>query len=188
MPELYDHVLSDGCYTVRLMLGLCRIAYVKRTVPFIPGVTVPTFADGERAITGTIPILRHIAALDPQRWCADEPDVARWLAFAEGPLAALSHARSRRLFDAGGDLDLLVVDSRLALRAIDDQLTDQHLASSDWLAAPTHTIADVAVFAPVMLSHDAGIGHEDYPAINLWQRRMRKLDGFVNMPGIPDYF
>ena len=44
------------------------------------------------------------------------------------------------------------------------------------------------IFAPVMLSHDAGIGHEDYPMINLWQRRVRRLEGFVTMPGIPDYF
>ena len=50
------------------------------------------------------------------------------------------------------------------------------------------TIADIAVFPPAMLSHDSGIGHEDYPAINLWQRRLRKLPGFIGMPGIPDYF
>ena len=34
----------------------------------------------------------------------------------------------------------------------------------------------------------AGIGHEDYPAINLWQRQVRKLPGFIGMPGVPDYF
>jgi glutathione S-transferase len=50
------------------------------------------------------------------------------------------------------------------------------------------SIADIAVFPAVALSHDSGVGQEDYPAINLWQRRVRKLRGFVGMPGVPDYF
>ena len=50
------------------------------------------------------------------------------------------------------------------------------------------SIADIAVFPAVALSHDSGVGHEDYPAVNLWQRRVRSLRGFMGMPGVPDYF
>jgi glutathione S-transferase len=71
---------------------------------------------------------------------------------------------------------------------IEDHLSDRQLAGKIWTVGDTPTIADIALFPYVMLSHDAGIGHEDYPAINLWQRQVRRLPGFVGMPGIPDYF
>ena len=74
------------------------------------------------------------------------------------------------------------------MRTVEDRLTERHLDGSNWLVGKSLTLADIAIFAPVMLSHDAGIGHEDYPMINLWQRRVRRLEGFVTMPGIPDYF
>ena len=50
------------------------------------------------------------------------------------------------------------------------------------------TVADIALFPAVALSHDCGIGHEDYPALSLWQRRIRRLPNFLSMPGIPDFF
>ncbi|MEO7222938.1 MAG: glutathione S-transferase C-terminal domain-containing protein, partial [Devosia sp.] len=74
------------------------------------------------------------------------------------------------------------------LRLLEDTLTERRIAGRDWLVGPSPTIADIAVFPHVMLSHDSGIGHEDFPAINLWQRRVRRLHGFIGMPGIPDYF
>jgi glutathione S-transferase len=74
------------------------------------------------------------------------------------------------------------------LRVLEDALTDQSLSGQDWLVWEKPSIADIAVFPAVALSHDSGVGHEDYPAINLWQRRVRKLRGFVGMPGVPDYF
>ena len=87
-----------------------------------------------------------------------------------------------------GDLAALQAKGRAALRILDDHLADRALAGIDWIVGDAPTIADIAMFPYVALSHDAGIGHEDYPAINLWQRRVRKLPGFIGMPGIPDYF
>ncbi len=92
------------------------------------------------------------------------------------------------LFSAAGDRDALVAASRSALRVVEDHLTDRALAGEFYLAAREPSLADIAVFPPVALSHDCGVGHEDYPAINLWQRRMRRLPNFIGMPGIPDYF
>ena len=34
MPELYDHILGDRCYAVRLMLGILGIPYDKKTVDY----------------------------------------------------------------------------------------------------------------------------------------------------------
>jgi glutathione S-transferase len=171
------------------MLSLCGAKCDRRTASFEPGVTVPIYADGLVSVKGAIPILRYVAAHnDPARWRSEDANVAMWLGFAEGALSSVTRARDVRLFGAAGDLATLQREARVALRTIEDHLTDRHLAGSDWLAGDAATLAEVAVFAAVALSHDAGIGHEDYPAINLWQRRLRKLDGFISMPGIPDYF
>jgi glutathione S-transferase len=203
--ELYDHILSDRCYAARLLLGLLGVDYVKRTVDYAPAKTpvsrgvialnprgeVPVLVEDGRTHTDLIEILVHLCAHhDVSRaWAPPEaPHVSHWLMFAEGPLRAMHHARNARLFGTPGDLDALTRNARGALRAIEDHLTDQGLAGHDWIVGATPTLADIAVFPSVALSHDAGIGHEDYPAINLWQRRVRRLPGFIAMPGIPDYF
>lgn len=205
MPELYDHILSDRCYTVRLLLGLLDVSYTRKTVDYAPakrppspGVVavnpagdIPVLVDDGRAYTDLTAILVYLAGhYDPARtWLPqDGADVLRWLGFAAGPLVVLHEARKVLLFAATGDREALVREGRAALRVIEDNLTDQSLAGRDWMAGSAPSLADVAVFPPVMLSHDCGIGHEDYPAINLWQRRVRRLTGFVSTPGIPDYF
>ena len=204
MPELYDHILSDRCYTVRLALGLLGVNYKKHTVDFVPSRQpvstaimhlnpsgeLPVLVDGDLFLTEIPAILAHLAGHhDPAgTWRAADPEVQRWITFAAGPLAALTRARGTSLFGASGELDALRLSSRAALRTVDDHLADQWVTGRHWIAGDAPTLADVAVFPPVMLSHDCGIGHEDYPAINLWQRRVRKLPGFVSMPGIPDYF
>ena len=114
--------------------------------------------------------------------------ITTWLVFAGGPLAAVSAARAMTLFDAPGDRDAMVARARLAIREIEDHLTDQGFLGNDWIVGNAPTLADIAIFPAIALSHDCGIGHEDYPAINLWQRRVRRLPHFLSMPGIPDYF
>jgi glutathione S-transferase len=110
------------------------------------------------------------------------------LAFTATKFNALSDARRVAITGIDGDLDALNAKGRAALRVLDDALTERGIGGREWLAGTSPSIADIAVFPHAMLSHDSGIGHEDYPAINLWQRRVRKLPGFIGMPGIPDYF
>ena len=114
--------------------------------------------------------------------------MARWLAFAATDLAALNEARRIATLGAPGDLAAAVKQGRAALRVLEDALTDRSLSGHDWPVGDKASIADIAVFPAAALSHDSGVGHEDYPAVNLWQRRVRKLRGFVGMPGVPDYF
>ena len=42
-------------------------------------------------------------------------------------------------------------------------------------------------FPAFALSRDFGIDHDAFPALRRWARRLRRLPGFVTMPGIPDY-
>jgi glutathione S-transferase len=204
LPELYDHILSDRCYTVRLTLSLLGVACMRKTVDYAPAKMpasaavlslnpagdIPVFVDGDVVLTDVKPILMHLAAHydTTKTWQADDAEVVRWVDFSVGPLAVLSDARRVTLFSAEGDRDALVKESRVAMRAVEDQLTDQTLAGQKFIASARPSIADIAVFPAIMLSHDCGIGHEDYPAINLWQRQIRRLPGFISTPGIPDYF
>ena len=119
---------------------------------------------------------------------AQAGDIAQWLAFAATALQPLREARRVATLGAPGSLAELNARGRLALRAVDDALADRRLAGEDWLCGPAPTLADIAIFPSVMLSHDSGLGHDPWPAINLWQRRVRCLPGFIGMPGIPDYF
>jgi glutathione S-transferase len=157
---------------------------------FNPAGDLPVLVDGDVALTDAAAILVHLCKHHDSTglWRSDGPGVQRWIDFAAGPLAAVSEARKVTLFGAAGDRDALVRDARAVLRLIEDHLTERSLLGESFMAGKAPTLADVAIFAPIAISHDCGIGHEDYPAINLWQRRMRALPGFITMPGIPDYF
>jgi glutathione S-transferase len=54
-----------------------------------------------------------------------------------------------------------------------------------WLVTGEHpTIADVACFPDVALGEEGGVARQDYPAVRRWLDRMRRLPGFVTMPGV----
>ena len=191
--KLHDHVLSAECYAVRLMLAVMPIKYERVAVDAYPGdAEVPVLfdSDTDTELRDAGIIITYLAREYDIQWMPREHGqaVARWLAFAATDLAALSEARRIAALGASGDLAVATKRGRAALRVLEDALTDRSLSGQNWLVGEKASIADIAVFPAVALSHDSGVGHEDYPAINLWQRRVRKLRGFVGMPGVPDYF
>lgn len=191
MLKLHDYVLSAECYTVRLMLALLAVPYERVAVDAYPGgADCPVLIEGDDVQRDPGLILTFLARAHGPHWLPrdDAQEIAGWLAFTATRLSALAEARRVALMGADGDLDALNHDGRAALRTLDDTLTSRRIAGRDWLVGMSPTIADIAVFPHVMLSHDSGIGHQDYPAINLWQRRVRKLPLFIGMPGIPAYF
>jgi glutathione S-transferase len=199
LPKLYDYVLSDGCYKVRLMLSLLGVSYTAHAVDFYPGREhegdafreinpigdLPVLEDDGKVLRDAEAILVHLASAHDPAWLAPTP---RWLDYARREMAALSQARLVSLLGFDGDLAALRRSGRRALRDLEDHLADRQIAGHDWVESERASIADIALFPHVALSHDAGIGLEDYPGLNLWQRRVRRLPGFVGMPGIPDYF
>lgn len=207
MPKLYDYVLSGSCYKVRLLCALLGVRYETQAIDFYPGREhkapamlalnplgqLPVFEDGGVVLRDAQAILCHLAnRYDPTgTWLPRDErfgPVMMWLSFAGGELMAISGARMIGMLNYPGDFDALRKKGRAALRVLEDHLSDRALAGKLWVVGDGPTIADIALFPYTMLSHDAGIGHEDFPAINLWQRQVRKLPGFVGMPGIPDYF
>jgi glutathione S-transferase len=199
LPKLYDYVLSDGCYKVRLMLRLLGVGYTSQAVDFFPGREhegeafrainpggdLPVLEDKGEVLRDAQTILVHLARKHDPAWLAPTD---RWLIFAGKDMTPLSEARLTSLLGRPGDLAALRNAARRALRDLEDHISDRALAGFNWVEGERASIADIALFPHVALSHDAGIGLEDYPALNLWQRRVRKLPNFVGMPGIPDYF
>jgi len=199
LPKLYDYVLSDGCYKVRLMLSLLGVGYTSQAIDFFPGREheseafrsinpagdLPVLEDDGEVMRDAQTILLHLARKHDAAWLAP---TASWLEFAGKDMAALSQTRLTSLLGLPGDIAALRKTGRRALRDLEDHIGDRQLAGFDWVEGARASIADIALFPHVALSHDAGIGLEDYPALNLWQRRVRKLPNFVGMPGIPDYF
>jgi glutathione S-transferase len=189
--KLDDCILSAESYTVRLMLALLEVPYEVVAVNAYPGdAEAPVLrADGIELRDPGLTLAFLARAYGPS-WMADEDasNIARWLAFAATGMASLRDARRAAIFGGAGDVLQLNVQGRRTLRTIEDHLTDQRLVGQEWIAGNRPTIADIAAFPHVALSHDSGLGHENYPAINLWQRRVRQLPGFIGMPGIPDYF
>lgn len=206
MLKLHDYILSADCYTARLMLGLLGVSYETVAVDMYPGreheseafrklssdAAMPVLEDGDTIVAGVVPVLTHLATHhDPtETWLRKDGRglIIAWLMFASEELSVLEKARQAAAFGGPGDIEALRQAGWQALRVLDDRLADRANDGSDWIIRRWVSIADVAAFPYVALAHDSGIGLEDFPALNLWQRRIRKLPGFVGMPGIPDYF
>jgi glutathione S-transferase len=207
MPKLYDYVLSGSCYKVRLLLSMLGVAYETQAVDFYPGKEhksaaflvlnplgqLPVFEDEGIVMRDAQATLCHIANKHDAsgQWLPRDKrfgPVMMWLMFAGGEIMAISAARMISVLRYPGDLEGLKVKGRAALRVLEDHLTERGFEGGEWIVGDAPTIADIAMFPYVALSHDCGIGHEDYPAVSLWQKRVRRLPGFVSMPGVPDYF
>jgi glutathione S-transferase len=70
---------------------------------------------------------------------------------------------------------------------MEDHMTRQRVLGKAFFVANTVTLADLALFPAFALSRDFSIDHDAFPALRRWARQLRAIDGFITMPGIPDY-
>lgn len=204
-PTLWNYDLDDACYRARLMASLSGVALVLRSVDAFPGMEhrappmraltpmgrLPVLVDGDLVLTQVEPILLHLARIGPNgaAFLPSDPDaLARmedWLAFSARDMGAAGAARAASLF--GGDPARDALAAREALRVLEDHMVAQGLRGQGFVAGAAPTVADVALFPAFALSRDFALDHDGFPALRLWARRVRRLPGFVTMPGIPDY-
>lgn len=205
--RLFNHALSTSCYKVRLLLGFLELDYQSIPVGFYPDREhrspeflelnplgeIPVLEDADVRLRDSQAILCYLARRydDTHRWLPEEPgaygQVMMWLFFAACRMAP---ATAARLHDALGydlDADAARRDARSAFRILDDHMSERRIGGGTWIVGERPTIADIACFAPVALSGDGGIGHEDYPALRNWMLAFRRLPGFAAMPGIPEF-
>jgi glutathione S-transferase len=110
-----------------------------------------------------------------------------WLLFSARDLGAPAQARAVAMLGAAGDGPALVRAARDGLRMLEDHMIAQGHRGCGFVAGGRATVADIALFPAFALCRDFNLDHDAFPALRLWARRIRGLEGFVTMPGIPDY-
>ncbi len=156
---------------------------------------LPVLEDGDLILHEADAILAYLARRYDARdqWLpADDPvlfgQVMMWLSFATDALRPVSLARRQALFGIAPEGDDAQVQKALsALRAMEDHMAGREQDGATWFVGDTPTVADVALFPSFALCREAGIPHDDYPALRRWLQRFRALPGFRTMQGIPDY-
>lgn len=66
------------------------------------------------------------------------------------------------------------------------QILQTRLESREWLALDRPTIADISVFVYVALAPMGDISLQPYPAVLAWIQRIKRLPGFITIPGLED--
>ncbi|MFN4098899.1 MAG: glutathione S-transferase family protein [Pararhodobacter sp.] len=206
-PLLYNYDLDEDCYRVRLVAGCLGVTLATHSIDMYPGREhlgadmlalnpqgrLPVLVDGDLVLAQPLAIMLHLAeSLAPGHTLLPRDPATRarmmdWLTFATRDLGVAAAARATSMLNAPGDLAALTSQARKALRLLDDHLTLQAIHGQDFTAGPEPTLADLMLFPAFALSRDFGIDHDEFPALRVWARRVRKLPGFQTMPGIPDY-
>lgn len=202
---LYDYVLSGSCYKVRLLLSLIGRDYDRIAVDFYPGGahrepdfleinpagTLPVLVDGETKLSDTQAILGYIARRydESGQWFPvdDGPtlgSILQWLAFSGRLTDTAGQARLHDMLGRDLDVKAARTGAHRAFRELEAHLTEREFLGKTYLVGDRPTIADIACFPYVALSPDGGIEHDDYPALRRWMIALRRLPGFIEMPGI----
>lgn len=205
---LHDYELDDECYKVRLFLSLLKQPYAKVAVDAYPGREqlssqylklnprglLPILTDGDFVLCEAEAILGYLARRYDSLgvWLPSEVapfgKVLQWLVFANGPLNAASAARRYAMLDESGSDGSSPRAARKAFRIMDDHMTKREFAGDEWFVGSGATIADLALFPAIALSRDFGIDHDEFAALRRWMGRVRRLPGFITMPGIPAFY
>jgi glutathione S-transferase len=206
MLTLYDYILNDDCYKVRILLAMLQVKYKPEKVNVHPGNDnesasflalnplgrIPVLTDDDLTLRDPQAILTYVAMkYDPARqWLPADAEtagrIAMWLAFAGRDLVPLSQARAHVLFGSEPDLDLEACrdQARAAMQILEDHLAESEISGRRWIAAEHPTIADVAMFPALAMAAESGMQPEPYPAIWRWMDRFKRLPRFIVMPGV----
>jgi glutathione S-transferase len=204
MIKLYDYILSADCYKIRLMLALLGREFEPVKINIHPGKQhrsaeflslnprgrIPVLEDDGLVVSDPIAILSYLALRhDATRtWLPDDAALAAqimmWLAFSAAELDRISLIRTNAVTSAGGDPPGAMEDAYNSLAILEDHLAEGELTGRSWLVGEHPTIADIAVFPPVILAPDGEVSLDGFPAIWRWLDRVKRLPGFIVMPGI----
>lgn len=204
MITLFDYVLSGSCYKVRLMLSMLGVDYEARAVDYYPAREhrepdfleinplgqIPVLDDGALRLRDAQAILVYLGGkYDPdRRWypedAATQGQIAMWLSLAGGEIMNASAARLHDMLGYDIDIDKARAAAHAAFRVLDDHLSDREIAGAEWIVGDGPTIADIACFPYVALGEDGGVSLDDYHAIRRWIAGVKRLPGFIEMPGI----
>lgn len=198
MIQLHEIALSGNCHKARMMLSMLGLPYEKISVNLAAGEhrspqylalnqfgQVPTLVDGSIVVRDSQAILVYLAsAYGGERWWPNDPArlarITSWLSTAANEIAA--GPNSLRLHHKWGrSIDLARAESVTASAL---QLIDDALGENRWLAGDEASIADLAIYPYLALSPEGRVDLAPFKNILRWFGDIRRLDGYVGMPGM----
>lgn len=203
--RLHNYVLSASCYKIRLMAALLGVKLELVAVDFHPGRahkspeflalnpagTLPVLEVGDQVMTESSAMLAYLATEHGRDagWMGDgsalqAAGIQHWLAFASRLNATLGAARLHDMLNLPADIEAVRKAGIGCLRELEAHLAEARFAGRLFLVGDKPTIADIACFPNVALAGDGGVSLDPYPSIRLWQRAIRSLAHFIEMPGI----
>jgi glutathione S-transferase len=196
---LYDFELSGSCYKIRLFLNILGRDYDRVPVDFVnkehksekylklnPFGEIPIFEDGDLRLRDAQAILVYLARKYDQtnQWYPDDPEamgrIQQWLSTGGGEVMNSAGARLVKILNYPLDLEKLQAGAKRVFKILDDQL-----ATREWLELGHPTVGDIACFPYTAMAGEGGIDLAPYPNILRWIERVKRLPGFIPMPGIP---
>lgn len=198
MIKLYDFELSGSCYKIRLLLNILGLPYEKLPVDFVNKEhktekytalnafgEIPIFEDGALRLRDAQAIMVYLATkYDASRqWYPDDAEskglIGQWLATGGGEVMNAAGARLVKILNYPLDLDRLHAGAHRVFKIMDD-----HLAKREFLELGRPTIGDIACFPYTALAGEGGIDMSPYKNVLTWVERMKRIPGFIPMPGI----
>jgi glutathione S-transferase len=198
MIQLHEVALSGNCHKVRLLLSLLGLPYESLAVSLAAGAhqtpeylalnpfgEVPTLVDGGVAVRDSQAILVYLASrYGGERWWPRDPvrlaRIVGWLSTAANEIAAGPNSlRLHRNWQRSIDLSRA---EAVTTRTLD--VIERTLENNRWLAGEEVSIADLAVYPYLALAPEGGVDLAPYPRIRRWFDDIRRLEGYVGMPGM----
>jgi glutathione S-transferase len=203
---LHDDELSSDCYKVRLLLAFLGLAYVRIEPEAQSGCDLPSYEYIHMGSRVSLPVisledfiigeahailyfLAHQYGTNTAWRCngpvAVQSQIIRWLAFAGELRSSAGIARLHDTAFVDADIERCRYRAHSLLRTLDEHLWFVEQEGGSWLCPqPEPSIADIACFPDVMLCEEGGIARLEYPAVRRWTDRVKRIPGFVGMPGI----
>jgi len=198
MIKLYDTDISGSCYKIRLLLNILGQRYETIPVDFVnkehktpkytalnPFGEIPIFEDGELRLRDAQAIMVYLAKKydKTNQWYPDDAtamgQIQQWLSTGGGEVMNAAGARLVKVLNYPMDLEKLQAGAHRVFKIMDD-----HLAGREFLELGHPTIGDIACFPYTALAGEGGIDLSGYKNVLAWIERMKRLPGFITMPGI----
>jgi glutathione S-transferase len=197
--KLYNAPISGNCYKVRLMLSFLELSYesvlvnLKEQEQKSPDFLllnelgqVPVLVDGEIHIRDSQAILVYLARqYGGETWlpsdAVDISKVTQWLSNAANEIS--NGLAAARVYYLLGRTEIDIKRVTLRAHSILDVM-NRHLSTREWLECDRVTIADVACFPYILLSHEGKIFLDDYPHVMSWSDRFKQLPKYIPMKTI----
>lgn len=199
MIKLYDIDISGSCYKIRLLLNILGQEYETIPVDFVnkehktpkytalnPFGEIPIFEDGAVHLRDAQAIMVYLAQKydKTNQWYPNDAtamgQIQQWLSTGGGEVMNAAGARLVKVLKYSMDLEKLHAGAHRVFKIMDD-----HLAGREFLELGHPTIGDIACFPYTALAGEGGIDLSGYKNVLAWIERMKRLPGFITMPGIP---